>query len=91
MSVTFKTLPAGLLAAILFLEPSGAFADRKDGEKQRRAKWEDRDRDRDYAYGRDRGDYRYGRDGWGGVRERTESDKEWRKEQKERDKEAREA
>ena len=81
----FKVLPAVMAAAFLLLGASEAFADRKDGEKQRRERWEDRDRDRDY---------RYGREGWGNVSgwpNGTASDKEWRKEQKEFEKDRRKA
>ena len=76
MSFGFRVLPACIAVAVLLITPDGAFADRKDGEKQRRENWEQRNRGREYGYGRE---------GWG------ESEKAWRKEQKERDKDRRKA
>jgi hypothetical protein len=82
-----------LLLAGALLVPSGAWADRKDGEKQRRERWDRQDRvwddNRRDRYGRGRvwEDSDYRRD----HPDDFESEKEWRKEQKERDKERREA
>src|SRR5215218_7804136 len=80
-----------LLVAGALLAPSGAWADKKDGDKhrgehsdQRNRVWDDNDRGR-----RDRGweDITSGRD----YPRNSESEKEWRKQQKERDKDRREA
>ena len=67
-----------LLLAGALLAPTGAWADDKDGNKQRRERSE---------RGRVWDDFGYGRS----YPRNSESEKEWRKEQKERDKDRREA
>ena len=80
-----------LFLAGALLAPTGAWADKKDSEKHRQERWErDRDRDDDrgrYSRGRVWEDIAYG----GDYARNSESEKEWRKEQKERDKDRREA
>jgi len=80
-----------LLLAGALLAPTGAWADKKDGDKhrgehsdQRNRVWDDNDRGR---RDRDWEDITSGRD----YPRNSESEKEWRKEQKERDKDRREA